>query len=164
MVSHSPHSHALSGIVHGLGAEELTAWECADVMDGYNGTVFAYGQTGSGKSHTMMVSIHLRPSARRRQLAPTPGLIAASAHSQGPSIDDDAMKGIIPRITEQIFASIMASPANLEYVSDPRALSPAPLRTLAQPAPAPRRSLRGWGGSRGRKGRLVPRDDTESWS
>lgn len=29
----------------------------ADVMDGYNGTVFAYGQTGSGKSHTMMVSI-----------------------------------------------------------------------------------------------------------
>lgn len=26
------------------------------------------------------------------------------------------MKGIIPRITEQIFASIMASPANLEYL------------------------------------------------
>lgn len=25
------------------------------------------------------------------------------------------MKGIIPRITEQIFASIMASPPNLEY-------------------------------------------------
>ncbi|GAA6062684.1 hypothetical protein JCM10212_002507 [Sporobolomyces blumeae] len=59
-----------------------------DVMDGYNGTVFAYGQTGSGKSHTMM----------------------------GPNIDDREMKGIIPRITEQIFASIMASPANLEYL------------------------------------------------
>ncbi|GAA5977159.1 hypothetical protein JCM5350_003241 [Sporobolomyces pararoseus] len=59
-----------------------------DVMDGYNGTVFAYGQTGSGKSHTMM----------------------------GPNIDDHEMKGIIPRITEQIFASIMASPANLEYL------------------------------------------------
>ncbi|GAA5832586.1 hypothetical protein JCM3766R1_004253 [Sporobolomyces carnicolor] len=59
-----------------------------DVMDGYNGTVFAYGQTGSGKSHTMM----------------------------GPNIDDNEMKGIIPRITEQIFASIMASPANLEYL------------------------------------------------
>ena len=27
----------------------------ADVMDGYNGTVFAYGQTGSGKTFTMMV-------------------------------------------------------------------------------------------------------------
>lgn len=26
------------------------------------------------------------------------------------------MKGIIPRITEQIFASIMSSPANLEYL------------------------------------------------
>ncbi|GAA6008802.1 hypothetical protein JCM10207_001729 [Rhodosporidiobolus poonsookiae] len=59
-----------------------------DVMDGYNGTVFAYGQTGSGKSHTMM----------------------------GPDIDDGEMKGIIPRLTEQIFASIMASPANLEYL------------------------------------------------
>ncbi|BGP48766.1 hypothetical protein JCM10450v2_004642 [Rhodotorula kratochvilovae] len=59
-----------------------------DVMDGYNGTVFAYGQTGSGKSHTMM----------------------------GPNIDDTEMKGIIPRITEQIFASIMSSPANLEYL------------------------------------------------
>ncbi|GAA5965702.1 hypothetical protein JCM21900_001566 [Sporobolomyces salmonicolor] len=59
-----------------------------DVMDGYNGTVFAYGQTGSGKSHTMM----------------------------GPDIDNSEMKGIIPRITEQIFASIMASPANLEYL------------------------------------------------
>ncbi|KAK4700548.1 kinesin family member 5, partial [Phenoliferia sp. Uapishka_3] len=59
-----------------------------DVMNGYNGTVFAYGQTGSGKSHTMM----------------------------GPNIDDSEMKGIIPRITEQIFSSIMTSPANLEYL------------------------------------------------
>ncbi|KAM0745937.1 kinesin heavy chain [Meredithblackwellia eburnea MCA 4105] len=59
-----------------------------DVMNGYNGTVFAYGQTGSGKSHTMM----------------------------GPDIDSPEMKGIIPRITEQIFASIMSSPANLEYL------------------------------------------------
>ncbi|SCV69779.1 BQ2448_1173 [Microbotryum intermedium] len=59
-----------------------------DVMDGYNGTVFAYGQTGSGKSHTMM----------------------------GPDIDSDDMKGIIPRITEQIFQSIMVSPGNIEYL------------------------------------------------
>lgn len=57
-------------------------------MNGYNGTVFAYGQTGSGKSHTMM----------------------------GPDIDDREMKGIIPRITEQIFASIMSSPGNIEYL------------------------------------------------
>ncbi|KAM0789248.1 hypothetical protein ACM66B_000091 [Microbotryomycetes sp. NB124-2] len=59
-----------------------------DVMNGYNGTVFAYGQTGSGKSHTMM----------------------------GPNIDDADLKGIIPRITEQIFASIMSSPGNIEYL------------------------------------------------
>ena len=58
-----------------------------DILNGYNGTVFAYGQTGAGKSYTMM----------------------------GSDIDDDAAKGIIPRIVEQIFASILASPGNIEY-------------------------------------------------
>ncbi|KII88481.1 hypothetical protein PLICRDRAFT_41639 [Plicaturopsis crispa FD-325 SS-3] len=59
-----------------------------DVLDGYNGTVFAYGQTGSGKTFTMM----------------------------GADIDNDDLKGIIPRITEQIFQSIIESDAHLEYV------------------------------------------------
>jgi kinesin family protein 5 len=58
-----------------------------DILNGYNGTVFAYGQTGAGKSYTMM----------------------------GGNIDDDVGKGIIPRIVEQIFASILASPSNIEY-------------------------------------------------
>ncbi|MCJ1356993.1 MAG: Kinesin heavy chain [Icmadophila ericetorum] len=58
-----------------------------DILNGYNGTVFAYGQTGAGKSYTMM----------------------------GADIDDDVTKGIIPRIVEQIFASILASPGNIEY-------------------------------------------------
>ncbi|KAG0259380.1 hypothetical protein DFQ27_004080, partial [Actinomortierella ambigua] len=58
-----------------------------DVINGYNGTVFAYGQTGSGKTFTMM----------------------------GPSIDDEDLKGIIPRIVDQIFASILASPSTMEY-------------------------------------------------
>ncbi|RDB21391.1 Kinesin heavy chain [Hypsizygus marmoreus] len=59
-----------------------------DVLDGYNGTVFAYGQTGSGKTFTMM----------------------------GADIDSDDLKGIIPRITEQIFQSIVESDAHLEYL------------------------------------------------
>lgn len=59
-----------------------------DVLNGYNGTIFAYGQTGSGKTFTMM----------------------------GASIDDENLRGIIPRITEQIFDSIMASASNLEYL------------------------------------------------
>ncbi|KAF9053708.1 kinesin heavy chain [Hymenopellis radicata] len=59
-----------------------------DVLDGYNGTVFAYGQTGSGKTFTMM----------------------------GADIDDEELKGIIPRITEQIFKSIVESDAHLEYL------------------------------------------------
>ncbi|WEW62043.1 Kinesin heavy chain [Emydomyces testavorans] len=58
-----------------------------DILNGYNGTVFAYGQTGAGKSYTMM----------------------------GSDIDDEEGKGIIPRIVEQIFASIMTSPGNMEY-------------------------------------------------
>ncbi|KAG8916181.1 hypothetical protein FRC01_003312 [Tulasnella sp. 417] len=61
-----------------------------DVLDGYNGTVFAYGQTGSGKTFTMMAS--------------------------GADIDNDELKGIIPRITEQIFTSIVESDANFEYL------------------------------------------------
>ncbi|KNZ71769.1 Kinesin heavy chain [Termitomyces sp. J132] len=59
-----------------------------DVLDGYNGTVFAYGQTGSGKTFTMM----------------------------GADIDSEELKGIIPRITEQIFQSIVESDAHLEYL------------------------------------------------
>jgi len=58
-----------------------------DILNGYNGTVFAYGQTGAGKSYTMM----------------------------GSDIDDRVGKGIIPRIVEHIFASIMSSPGNIEY-------------------------------------------------
>ncbi|KAK9367764.1 P-loop containing nucleoside triphosphate hydrolase protein [Lipomyces kononenkoae] len=57
-----------------------------DILNGYNGTVFAYGQTGAGKSYTMM----------------------------GPNIEGP-QRGIIPRIVEQIFASIMQSPAEIEY-------------------------------------------------
>ncbi|KAH8820078.1 kinesin heavy chain [Xylogone sp. PMI_703] len=58
-----------------------------DILNGYNGTVFAYGQTGAGKSYTMM----------------------------GTDIDDPEGRGVIPRIIEQIFASILASPGTIEY-------------------------------------------------
>lgn len=58
-----------------------------DILNGYNGTVFAYGQTGAGKSYTMM----------------------------GTNIDEDEGRGVIPRIVEQIFASIMSSPGTIEY-------------------------------------------------
>ncbi|RDW79469.1 kinesin-like protein [Coleophoma cylindrospora] len=58
-----------------------------DVLNGYNGTVFAYGQTGAGKSYTMM----------------------------GTDIDNDEGRGVIPRIVEQIFASILSSPSSIEY-------------------------------------------------
>ncbi|VDB83016.1 unnamed protein product [Peniophora sp. CBMAI 1063] len=58
-----------------------------DVLDGYNGTVFAYGQTGSGKTFTMM----------------------------GADIDSPDLAGVIPRITEQVFQSIVESDAHLEY-------------------------------------------------
>ncbi|KAF2773273.1 kinesin [Teratosphaeria nubilosa] len=59
-----------------------------DVLAGYNGTVFAYGQTGSGKTYTMM----------------------------GADIADDASKGIIPRIVEQIFTSIERADSSIEFM------------------------------------------------
>jgi kinesin family member 5 len=74
------------------------------VLDGYNGTVFAYGQTGSGKTFTMMVRYLLHQTLRVRLRDP-----------QGADIDSDELKGIIPRITEQIFQSIVESDAHLEY-------------------------------------------------
>jgi kinesin family protein 5 len=58
-----------------------------DVMMGFNGTLFCYGQTGSGKTFTMM----------------------------GTDIEDDEGKGLIPRITQQIFASIAHADGNVEY-------------------------------------------------
>jgi kinesin family member 5 len=58
-----------------------------DILNGYNGTVFAYGQTGAGKSFTMM----------------------------GTGIEDEEGRGVIPRIVEQIFESILSSPSTIEY-------------------------------------------------
>ncbi|KAK5108153.1 hypothetical protein LTR62_008749 [Meristemomyces frigidus] len=58
-----------------------------DVLAGYNGTVFAYGQTGSGKTFTMM----------------------------GADSRDESLKGIIPRIVEQIFNSIQSADGAMEF-------------------------------------------------
>ncbi|WVO17001.1 hypothetical protein L204_104687 [Cryptococcus depauperatus] len=58
-----------------------------DVMTGFNGTLFCYGQTGSGKTYTMM----------------------------GADIENPALKGLIPRIVEQIFASILSADPIIEY-------------------------------------------------
>lgn len=57
------------------------------VLEGFNGTVFAYGQTSSGKTHTMT----------------------------GPSIDDEELKGIIPRMVRTVFNTIANSEDHLEF-------------------------------------------------
>jgi len=57
------------------------------VLEGFNGTVFAYGQTSSGKTHTMT----------------------------GPSIDDEELKGIIPRMVSTVFDTIANSEDHLEF-------------------------------------------------
>jgi hypothetical protein len=38
-----------------------------------------------------------------------------NAQEQGADIDNPNLKGLIPRITEQIFASIAVADANIEY-------------------------------------------------
>nr|XP_026689586.1 kinesin heavy chain isoform X1 [Ciona intestinalis] len=57
-----------------------------DVLEGYNGTIFAYGQTSSGKTHTMEGVLH-----------------------------DDNLRGIIPRIIDDIFNHIYTMDENLEF-------------------------------------------------
>eukprot|EP00755_Sulcionema_specki_P012424 Sspe_Gene.51373::Locus_28526_Transcript_1_1_Confidence_1.000_Length_3695::g.51373::m.51373/K10396/KIF5; kinesin family member 5 len=66
----------------------------ADVFKGYNGTIFVYGQTGSGKTHTMM-----GPSAQKLQ----------------GYCDDAHLKGIIPRVVEQIFVNVENADPNIEF-------------------------------------------------
>lgn len=58
-----------------------------DLLNGYNGTVLAYGQTGSGKSYTML----------------------------GTSINDSDGRGVIPRISREIFNRIQQSLLDIEY-------------------------------------------------
>uniref|UniRef100_A0A0B7AFD1 Kinesin-like protein n=1 Tax=Arion vulgaris TaxID=1028688 RepID=A0A0B7AFD1_9EUPU len=58
----------------------------ADVLSGYNGTIFAYGQTSSGKTHTME------------------GVMGNDVH-----------QGIIPRIVQDIFNYIYGMDENLEF-------------------------------------------------
>lgn len=58
-----------------------------DVISGYNGTIFAYGQSGSGKTFTMY----------------------------GNEIHDEALKGLIPRIVEQIFDFVNRSDYNVQF-------------------------------------------------
>nr|XP_019002357.1 kinesin [Kwoniella mangroviensis CBS 8507]OCF65818.1 kinesin [Kwoniella mangroviensis CBS 8507] len=59
-----------------------------DVMTGFNGTLFCYGQTGSGKTYSELY---------------------------GADIENPALKGLIPRIVEQIFASILSADSVIEY-------------------------------------------------
>ena len=54
---------------------------------GYNSSVFAYGQTGSGKTYTMLGSL-------------------AEDNSSEASRLEDAGRGLIPRVFEQLFAAI----------------------------------------------------------
>jgi len=58
-----------------------------DIMSGYNGTIFAYGQSGSGKTYTMY----------------------------GNDLFDENLKGIIPRIVEEIFNRVEKSDNNIDF-------------------------------------------------
>lgn len=57
------------------------------IFQGFNGTIFAYGQTGSGKTHTM----------------------------EGPDINDQEQKGLIPRMFDSIFEKIESESEDVEF-------------------------------------------------
>ena len=67
---------------------EVTARDTvADMLDGYNGTIFAYGQTGAGKTYTM-----------------TSNLVGSAE-----------TRGIIPRACSQLFSHIEQDTSGTEY-------------------------------------------------
>ena len=67
--------------------QESSAPIVANVLEGYNGTIFAYGQTGTGKTHTMT------------------GIIG-----------DDVQRGIMPRAFDDIFASIQGDSDQTQFL------------------------------------------------
>ena len=58
------------------------------IFEGFNGTIFAYGQTNSGKTFTM----------------------------QGPSLQDNSLRGITPRIVSSIFKNIESAEESTEFM------------------------------------------------
>ena len=59
----------------------------ADILKGYNGSIFAYGQTGSGKTFTMF----------------------------GPDLHDEQVMGIIPRAAGHIFDEINTCQLEIDF-------------------------------------------------
>jgi kinesin family protein 5 len=78
--------------VFGLDAQQANIYKAVavqtvdDLFDGFNGTIFAYGQTGAGKSFSMMGAL-----------------------------DDDELRGIIPRATRHIFEKIDAAKMDVNF-------------------------------------------------
>lgn len=66
---------------------ETSAPIIANVLEGYNGTIFAYGQTGTGKTHTMT------------------GVIG-----------DEELRGIMPRAFDDIFRSIQGDSDQTQFL------------------------------------------------
>ena len=58
-----------------------------DVLTGYNGTIFAYGPTGTGKTHTMFGEIQ-----------------------------DEKMKGVVPRAASAIFNYINKCEGEVDFI------------------------------------------------
>ncbi|KAI5637348.1 kinesin motor domain-containing protein [Phthorimaea operculella] len=71
--------------------KEVVSPLIAEVLAGYNCTVFAYGQTGTGKTHTMV----------------------GESTGEGTTWQNDPLAGIIPRALSQLFDELRIS--NTEY-------------------------------------------------
>jgi kinesin family protein 5 len=65
----------------------MRGYGLADVLQGYNATVFAYGQTSSGKTFTM----------------------------EGPDHRDPVYRGIIPRTVDALFAGVVNADERIEF-------------------------------------------------
>jgi kinesin family protein 5 len=86
---------------------DYTALPVVDALfQGFNGCLLAYGQTGSGKTHTMMgPSISL----------PSPSASSDASGGTAVAIEDDAHKGIIPRVIDELFQRALIAGSEMEF-------------------------------------------------
>lgn len=88
----------------------------ADVLGGYNGTIFAYGQTSSGKTHTMEVGLIRIPQIRTYLFYCCHDVFSqGSCWSVQGNLHEPQLMGIIPRISRDIFDHIYSMDENLEF-------------------------------------------------
>ena len=86
-----------------------------ETLEGFNCTILAYGQTGSGKTFSMLGVLDDSAAASRRDnnvegAQDEPEAAGGDVITRGPDL-----RGVIPRIIDDIFETMLSAPSTLEF-------------------------------------------------